>query len=174
MISKNTAAILWANNFKLVDKTGFSVSISGVNEYGLKIVAPKYSPALLKYEEISNNWFILRRPLNQLTETITHEGRSIVPIVELAKQSCLFETFGCEFETEQEYGFDSEVWCNLYNEIETVVIWSLTYNLNHNSFLTDFESTFKGKCDQYSLFNRLHSLHFLPNVPDSLCKDIEI
>lgn len=91
-ITKLEASILWGNGFKLKDKEG--------NEWDIVRVSPDWIDVsrfeggvyeqVVFYSQIGIDYFIICHSLDKLTQPIMHEGKEIVPIVELAKMHLPF------------------------------------------------------------------------------------
>lgn len=79
MINKHQAATLWANGYRLVDKEGRIYEIDCLYFKGVDIYIPGTGHELISFSEIGTNYFILARPLSDLTKEITHEGKKFVP-----------------------------------------------------------------------------------------------
>lgn len=90
-ITKLEASILWGNGFKLKDKEGSIYSILSVSNSNMTVSCDdrdKYSsPITISFDAIGKICFIICHSLDKLTQPIMHEGKEIVPIVELAKLS---------------------------------------------------------------------------------------
>lgn len=93
-ITKQEAATLWGNGFKLQDKEGNVWRIIEVFENNRMGIYNESKPMdgyackrHISYSEVGSDYFIISRPLSQLTQEIEHEGKMITPIVELAKIS---------------------------------------------------------------------------------------
>lgn len=80
MITKNQAALLWANNYRLVAYDGKKFEITELHKDGMWTKSESNHYLFLKYIRIGIDYFILARPLSDLTKEITHEGEKFVPI----------------------------------------------------------------------------------------------
>jgi len=88
MITKQQASVLYGNNYKLQDKNKKLLTIVGVSDNHIIIEVMLGSirgTVYADYESIGDKYFILASNLEQLTQTITHDGEEFIPIVELAK-----------------------------------------------------------------------------------------
>lgn len=80
MINKHQAALLWANNYRLVDKEGREYSILEPHESGFTAKRGFINYHVF-YQNLGVDYFILAKPLSDLTNEITHEGKGqIIPI----------------------------------------------------------------------------------------------
>lgn len=88
-ITKQQAAMLYAYDYKLVDKEGNKYRILyPYTKQRLAIQSEKEAlligqSRIIDYSAIGNDYFILARPLSQLTEEIEHNGEKFVPVEEL-------------------------------------------------------------------------------------------
>lgn len=80
MINKIQAATLWAYDYNLVDRKGNVFQTLEVTNTGILLSIDGISMGFCEYEEIGTEYFILARPLSDLTKEIEHEGRTFVPV----------------------------------------------------------------------------------------------
>lgn len=95
------------------------------------------------------------RKLSSLTKEITVNGNKIIPIVELAKISSIYDYSDCRFEYEED---DNEVYCNIING--GCVIWCLAYDYIFGSFYNYEDGSKITKYCQFELFECLIAMHF--------------
>jgi len=88
MIKKQIAATLYGNSYMLQDKGSRILKINAVSDDHIiceVLISGKLFPVYIDYDKIGTEYHIVARPMNQLNESITHNGETFVPIVELAK-----------------------------------------------------------------------------------------
>lgn len=86
-ITKLDASILWGNGFKLQDKEGNEWRIAYPDADLLHLVRDDGESWWVQktfYNRIGTDYHIICHSLDKLTQPIMHEGKEIVPIVELA------------------------------------------------------------------------------------------
>lgn len=81
MITKHQAATLWANGYRLVDKEGqiYQIINPAESAFSVKKEGVKKLFSIVYFDWIGFDYFILARPLSDLTKEITHEGKKFVP-----------------------------------------------------------------------------------------------
>lgn len=83
-LTKQQAAMLYAYDYKMVDKEGREYRIVSITESGLSLFVDydsDWKPVL--FSRIGTDYFILARPLSSLTTEIEHNGEKFVPIHKL-------------------------------------------------------------------------------------------
>lgn len=96
-LTKQQAAMLYAYDYKLVDKDGREYRIVSITESGLSLFVDydsDWKPVL--FSRIGTDYFILARPLSSLTTEIEHNGEKFVPIYVL-NDSILFTKYTADF-----------------------------------------------------------------------------
>lgn len=163
MIDKKTAALLFAHSFKLVDKEGNEYSIASItrNDTLSLFVDNESDWKPITSSQIGTDFFILRHDIKMLTETITHEGREVIPIVELAKISLPRH--------EWYYNRDEDNCFSKYGDYYCFGLSSVTKDF----WLETEDGGFIPADNQLQLFDTLHNFHFLPQLSDNLCKPIK-
>lgn len=113
---------------------------------------------------------LIMRHINTLTQPTWLEGYAepVIPLIELAKLSCPFETFEHEIIID-DYGIDSDISINLFDKNNDRVLWCFTYNTFHNCFITDETTHYKGKSNQTELWGFMEKHKFNAwGIPDEL------
>lgn len=88
-LTKQQAAMLYAYDYKMVDKEGREYRIVSITESGLSLFVDydsDWKPVL--FSRIGTDYFILARPLSSLTTEIEHNGEKFVPIRALGYEHC--------------------------------------------------------------------------------------
>lgn len=172
-IDKITAATLFAHSFKLVDKEGNKIQVSGIhNEY---FVTDPYGIPV-GFNQIGTDFWVLKRDFSMLTKSITVEGETIVPLFEICDEGRkgLYWSDG---------GDKRLVDCHWFKGNKVVehdayeAIFNFGYDVEGNMFYscihpeTDDEHTCN-VLNQEKLFQKLYSLHFI-DLPKGTYKLIE-
>jgi len=151
VITKQTAALLYAYGYKLVDANGhkYLVECCLENELSIRKVEPLRAPFLtaIEFDQIGKDYFILARPMADLTKEITIDGESFVPIVEIAKLAYPGKT---DFEVKTDDGgyLDDG--------------FMTTFFYEDGNFNSSNKSRF---ANQSALFKKLSEWHFSHDLP---------
>jgi len=86
-INKQQASVLYGNNYKLQDKEGKTWEISDLISNTRMILRMSNKFIHINYNEIGVEYLILARNLEQLTQTIMHNGDDFNPSSRLWKRS---------------------------------------------------------------------------------------
>lgn len=151
-ITKQEAHLLAGNEFKLQDKEGNVYDIICCwNDCFFLEDSENEVHQEPYYSQIGTDYHIICHSLDKLTQPIMHEGKEIVPIVELAK----IEGF---FVNNLEYDLS-------YNEDRNIISVSqryfrLSYSKSHNSYGLWADCSCTIVENQPALFAYMDSLHF--------------
>lgn len=161
-LTKIEAATLFAYGFKLVDKEGKQYDI--VSIYGGKVMSERMGVdsngeyRVVFFDQIGTDYHVLVRPLSDLTKEITHDGKKIVPIIELAKLVFEYDTWRVE---------DNKCVSNRFD-----------FSLSHNkkSFQIIYRNSLRGSLNQCGedVYQTLHSYYFYPSLNPELTKPLEV
>lgn len=156
------------NNLTALEKTIWNLAMTGgsVMYQNVIIDVDSYNINDILIESEKGNVTPILHSLNKLTEPVLDGGK--VPIVELAKKTCPFDTSqnsDFEYEAETFYDFGGvDCWCNIL--INGRVVWCIEYRAISNSFHQLVEEAPKLSYQQES-FDFLKSNHFnIENLPE--------
>jgi len=161
MISKVIAAQLYAYGYKLRSVNGFkAATIKSIRPSmidGDQIVFGTSYKAV-EVSEIGKTYFILARPLSDLTKEVTHDGETFVPIVELAK--IVFpDYFNWKIKNDVCQCFTDGIVAprkhEFYFEKSSFRYWS-----------EEHRGSFREILNQYRLFDKLCEWNFAINLPE--------
>jgi len=96
----------------------------------------------------------IMRPLSQLTEEITHDGETFVPIVELAKMAI------SEFKKYKVWSSDFLKECQIEDNYISFVFYKITYVSDFYIYLNGDRSNLINVTNQELLFQKLYEWHF--------------
>lgn len=150
-IDRKTAALLWANEYKLVDREGLEYLIEGVYTHFLCLWSSDHiEHADIKFEQIGTDYFVLCRNYDQLTKEIEP---GVVPVDLLIEK---------------------------YNSTTGSEIVDLDYHENESSPNEQF-TIYGVDSDDYEvamphfIYDAFFDFHFKPSsLPDEACKFIEL
>jgi len=170
MITKQIAAILYAYGYKLVDKEGNEYRVYqlwGSSKITLMQVG-YVEHTTINYNEIGTDYFILARPLSDLTKNIEGVG---VPILEIGK------IFG--YKDLEKQDCDGEILYGWHEQsLEDGEDYTFSWSKSKNTFGVFYGCDYEYKEPIYSLLSFeaiqwLDANHFLRGVDESLIKYIE-
>lgn len=140
MITRQQVALLFAYDFKLVDKEGREYEIFGLDETDL-YCRNSNEVWYIPFTILGSDVFILAHPYSRLTD----EVNGVIPLIEIAK-----------------VGFVDEEW--VVENDTTVSCMDSDFTYSNGSFKS---SGYAWKpihvLNQPALFDKLYSLHFLPH-----------
>lgn len=178
-ITKIEASILWGNGFKL----RYDENPGGYSDYKItNLTEDEYGTVLLKLDgeieisasQIGTDYFIICHSLDKLTQPIMHEGKEIVPIMELYKLSNeYYKNDELDYEYIDSWGAGKilKVWHNKVKEEYTEFIFTTISGFRKDrrhqkgSFVFGMDLPHPIRCkskiyNQPALFAYMDSLHF--------------